>query len=202
MVLASPGVLEMDARPLVQFQLKGTFGLLRELTNEATDEEWTSRPHPGANLIGFTVWHGARIVDWAVNCVLREREELADRPEWQDLKVPGGVFGAGVSRAVADQVAADVSRRRVAQYVDALSEDTMSWLAAAAAGELDGNTDLKALHAHKPEYMAPQVWEEIIHLDGIPKWQFAVRPAGNHIRVHYGEVSSQLESIRAAGAAR
>ena len=191
----------MDAKPLIQMQLKGSFGLLLELTNGANDDEWTSRPHPGANLIGFTVWHGARIVDWAVNCILREGDELADRPEWSDVKVPDGVFGAGVKREVADLVPAVVTRQRLAEYLEALREDSMSWLASAPASELEGTTDLKARHARKPEYMEPAVWEEIVDLDGIPKWQFAVRPAVSHIRVHYGEVSSQLESIRAAAAA-
>src|SRR6185295_15212569 len=66
-----PGVLgfEMDIKPLVQFN--GSYRLIADLANRTSDEEWRSRAHPNANLIGFTVWHCARIIDWAVNPVMR-----------------------------------------------------------------------------------------------------------------------------------
>ena len=191
----------MDIKALVQFQLNGSFNLLTEVANGASDEEWRSRPFPQANLIGFTVWHCARTIDWAVNCAMRGGPELADRNDWRDVNVAGAAFGAGASRAAADGVPLQVARSRVIDYVQALREDVMSWFAAATPEELAGTTDLRACQAKKPEYMAPAVWEELENLDGIPKWQFLVRPAVSHIRVHYGEVSSQLEALRAAATA-
>src|SRR3989442_11155293 len=49
--------------------------------------------------------------------------------------------------------------------------------------------------------MEPEVGAELEHLDGIPKWQFLARPCVSHTRVHYGEVTTQLEVIRAAAPA-
>jgi hypothetical protein len=77
-----------------------------------------------------------------------------------------------------------------------MREDASQWLAAAPPEELDGVTDLKARHVTKPEYMGAECWSEIEDLHGIPKWQFLVRPSVSHIRVHYGEVSGQLEAMR------
>lgn len=188
----------MDAKGLLQFQLNGSFKLLTEVAQGATDDEWRSRAFPGANLVGFTVWHGARTMDWAVNCVMRGAPELADRSEWQDVKVEGAAFGAGASREAADAVAGTVPRARVAAYLAALRDDAMAWLAAEPNDNLLAPTDLRGRHQAKPEYMAPAVWEELEDLDGIPGWQFVARPCVSHIRVHYGQVTSELEALRAA----
>ena len=188
----------MDVKPLLQFLLTGSFKLLTEVLEGTTDEEWKVRPFSGANLVGFTIWHCARTIDWAVNRVLRGSPELADLAEWRDLNVAGAVFGAGASREAADRVALEVPRTRVLGYVNALREDALSWLATVPPEELSAATDLKASHAKKAEYMAAPVWAELEDLDGIPKWQFLARPCASHIRVHYGEVRSQLEAVRAA----
>ena len=57
---------------------------------------------------------------------------------------------------------------------------------------------MKGRHAAKPEYMAPAVWAEVEDLHGKPGWQFLARPSMSHIRVHYGELTSQLETLRTA----
>jgi hypothetical protein len=191
----------VDVKGILEFQLTGSFKLLTELLEGTTDEEWTCRPFAGANLVGFTIWHCARTIDWAVNCALRGSSELADLDAWRDVRVKEALFGAGASREAADKVAREVSRTRVLEYVTALRVEALSWFAAVAPEELAGATDLKASHVEKPEYMAPAVWAELSDLDGIPRWQFLARPTVSHIRVHYGEVRSQLEALRAAAPA-
>ena len=188
----------MDVKPLLQFLLNGSFKLLTEELEGMTDEEWKSRPFPGANLLGFTVWHSARTIDWAVNCVLRGSPELVDSAEWHDVRVVDALFGAGAPREAADTVATDVPRTRVLDYLNAVRAATLTWFAAVTPEELSGAIDLKASLGQKAAYMAPAVWEEIEDLNGIPKWQFLARPCVSHARVHYGEVMSQLETIRAA----
>lgn len=188
----------MDVKPLLQFQVTGSFKLLAELLEGMTDEDWKSRPFKGANRIGFTLWHCIRTMDWAVNCALRGSSELADLDEWRDVKVAEAAFGAGASREAADRVARDVSRSRVLEYLNVVRTEAISWLAALPSEDLSAAIDLKSALAAKPEYMAPAVWEEIEDLNGIPRWQFLARPCASHIRVHYGEVYSQLESVRAA----
>ena len=187
----------MDVKALLQIQLNGSFNLLTEMLEGMTDEEWRSRPFPGANLVGFTVWHCARTIDWAVNCVLRGSAELADLAEWREVRVAEAGFGAGASREAADSVAREVARTRVLEYMNAIRPEALSWFAAVSTDELSTQTDLRAAHAEKAEYMAPPVWAELNDLDGIPKWQFLARPCVSHIRVHYGEVKSQLEALRA-----
>lgn len=187
----------MDAKGLLQFQVNGSFGLLTEVVEGASDAEWSARPFSEANLVGFTVWHCARTIDWAVNCVMRSGPELVDQAEWQDVRVAEALFGAGASREIADAVARDVPRTRVSAYLGALRLDVVAWLAAASNDDLSSAVDLKARHVTKAEYMAPAVWEEVDDLDGIPGWQFLARPCVSHVRVHYGEVRSQLEGLRA-----
>jgi len=191
----------VDVKALLQLQLNGSFNLLTEVLEDMTDEEWRLRPFAGSNLVGFTVWHCARTIDWAVNCVLRRSPELVDLAEWRDVKVAEAAFGAGASREGADRVARDVPRTRVLEYVNAVRAEALPWFAAAPPEELSGPIDLRASHADKAEYMTPAVWAALEDLDGIPKWQFLARPCVSHIRVHYGEVTSQLEAVRAAAPA-
>jgi hypothetical protein len=133
-----------------------------------------------------------------VNCVLKGAPELADSSEWADLKVPGALFGAGATREAADRAALEVSKTRVRDYLGALRSQSLEWLESATPAELEQATDLRNSHSGKPEYMEPAVWTEIQDLEGIPKWQFLARPCVSHIRVHYGQVTSQLEGMRAA----
>jgi DinB family protein len=191
----------MDVKGLLQFQLNGSFNLMTEALEGMSDEEWLARPFPGGNLLGFTVWHCARTVDWAVNCVLRRAPELVEGAEWGDVRVVGAAFGAGASKEAADGVARMVPRARVLEYLGALRADSLSWLAALPPDDLSGTVDLKASHAGKAEYLAPAVREELDDLEGIPRWQFLARPCVSHIRVHYGEISSQLEAIRSGAPA-
>ena len=179
-------------------QLRGSVRLLREVAETASDAEWTSRAFPGANLIGFTVWHGARTIDWGVNFVLRHALELVDSAEWSDVNVEDGYFGAGAGRETADRVAHQVPRARLVAYLNELEAQTQAWLGSLPSSELETTTDLRERQAEKPEYLAPAVWSEIEDLDGIPAWQFLSRPCISHIRVHYGEVTSQLEALRSA----
>lgn len=191
----------MDAKGLLQFQVNGSFKLLTEISEGASDAEWKARPFPTANMIGFTIWHCARTIDWAVNCVMRGSPELADKAEWRDVRVPHAMFGAGASREAADAVARDVPRTRVSAYIDALRQDTVAWLAAVSNEDLSPAVDLEARQVAKPEYMAPHVWEEIEDLNGIPGWQFLARPSVSHIRVHYGEATALLGALRTAARA-
>ena len=174
-----------------------SFNLIKAAVDSPTDEEWLSRAFPGANLIGFTPWHSARTIDWAVNSVLRGRVELVEATAWSDVNVPGALFGAGVDRQAADQVPNVVGRSRLREYVLALRDDTVAWFDGLPPADLEGTINLRAASS-RPEYLAEPVWAEIADLDGIPKWQFLARPCMSHIRVHYGQSMAELEALRAA----
>src|SRR6266581_1615474 len=126
----------MDAKGLLQFQVNGSFRILAEVAEGASDKEWKARSFPTANMIGFTVWHCARTIDWAVNCAMRGAPELIDQVEWHDLGVADAMFGAGAPREAADSVAREVPRARVLAYLDALRQDTVAWMAAVSNEDL------------------------------------------------------------------
>src|SRR5689334_1438560 len=123
----------MDVKPLLQFQLNGSFNLLGELAADTTDEEWRSNAHPEANRVGFTVWHCARTIDWAINRVLRGSTELVEDPEWSRVSEPVARFGAGASKAEADAVANEVSREATLGYLTALKAAALDWLGSTPA---------------------------------------------------------------------
>ena len=77
-------------KPILEFQVNGSFNILKQTIEGMTDEEWTSRPYPSANLVGFTAWHSLRTIDWAINTAIRGVPEMAADPEWRDVK-PDGV---------------------------------------------------------------------------------------------------------------
>jgi hypothetical protein len=191
----------LDAKGLLQFQIHGSFNLLTELARGVSDDEWRLRAFPTANLVGFTVWHCARTIDWAVNCVMRGAAEVADLAEWQDLKVGDAMFGAGASREAANAVPRNVTQARLLAYLEELHPNVIGWLAAIPNQDLSRAIDLSERHVTKSDYTTPHMWAELEDLDGIPGWQFLARPCVSHIRVHYGEVTSQLEAIRAAARA-
>lgn len=187
----------MEAKAVLEWQLNGSCNLLMELIDRTADDEWTRRPFAGANLIGFTVWHGARTMDWAVQCAVRGQPEVADQPEWRDILRRDALFGAGISRDLADTVARRVSRERLRPYLLAVRQEILSWTGTASSEDLLASVDLRARHRDRPAYMAKDVWGEIESLNGIPAWQLLARPSTSHIRVHYGEVGAQLQVLRA-----
>src|SRR5438067_831663 len=82
-------------KPILEFQVNGSFNILKQTIEGMTDEEWTSRPYPSANLVGFTAWHSLRTIDWAINTAIRGVPELAADPEWRDRTPAGAYVGAG-----------------------------------------------------------------------------------------------------------
>src|SRR5437879_9786453 len=113
-------------KPILEFQVNGSFNILKQTIEGMTDEEWTSRPYPSANLVGFTAWHSLRTIDWAINTAVRGAPEMAADPEWRDVKPDGAYFGAGVSKEDADAIARKVGRTLMIGYLEALRAKPLS----------------------------------------------------------------------------
>jgi len=178
----------MTGIDILRFQLLGSFNMIRERIAAASGETWTRTAAPGTNRVGFSLWHGARTIDWAVHTAVRGVHEVADDPRWGDRLVPEALFGAGIPASLADSVPERVSQATLIEYLDALQPAVLEWLEAQTPDTLDAAVDLRAHQAARPEYMAPAVWKEIESLDGIPAWQVLTRPSASHIRVHMGEI--------------
>jgi len=183
----------MDAKVVLEFQLNGSFNLLKGIVDGTSDEEWLASAHPGANCVGFVVWHCLRTLDWALNRVGRSGEEVAEQQEWRDLDPPGAWFGAGTPKETADAIAASIGRARLAAYLDAVRAQALHWFTSLAPEELAQPVDLRAASAGRPAYLESPVWDQIEYLDGLPLWQFLSRPSISHIRVHDGALEAELE---------
>jgi len=182
--------------PLLEFQLTGSFNLLDSLVNEISDKEWTLKVNRRANMVGFTIWHCLRTIDWTIHRVAARRNELVARTEWRDVRPDGAFFGAGVTMEAADRVARTVNRDRTRDYLSALRTERLAWLRETSDEDLDRLVDLNA-DERDADHLQPAVWLEVKDLDRIPVWQLLARPAISHIRLHCGEVEAQLQAMRA-----
>ena len=140
--------------PLLEFQLTGSFNLLDSLVNEISDKEWTLKVNRRANMVGFTIWHCLRTIDWTIHRVAARRNELVARTEWRDVRPDGAFFGAGVTMEAADRVARTVNRDRTRDYLSALRTERLAWLRETSDEDLDRLVDLNALASddvwHRP----------------------------------------------------
>jgi DinB family protein len=188
----------MTGRDVLEMQLAGSFNMLRERMEKFTEPEWTARAIPGTSLPGFTLWHAVRIIDWGVHCAIQGVPEIADRPEWRDLRAAEFAYGAGITSQEADQVAQSVSRSQVRGYLDAVQPAALDWLKQLRDGDLDRVPQFEAHQGVKPRYRTPPVWAEVSDFVGKPTWQILARPCISHIRVHAGEVDTLLQVMRVA----
>jgi len=187
----------MTGKNVLEMQLAGSFNVLRDRLAKVTDHEWTARQIPETSLLGFTFWHAARIIDWGIHCAIQGVPEVADRPEWRQLRATELAYGAGIAAAEADSVAHSVNRTYLSGYVADVREAALTWLRARSDDDLDRVPDMEAHQQVKARYLAPEVWAEVSDLAGLPAWQILARPCISHIRVHAGEIDILRQSLRA-----
>jgi hypothetical protein len=179
---------------VVRMQVGGSCTLVAQAARDA-GATWDVRVAPGTSLPGFVIWHCARIIDWGVNAVVRQTDELAESDEWRQRMRYDLGHGAGVTEAQADDVARTVSASDVAAYADALGASTLAWLDSIGDDDLDRPAAVRAAAARHPLYATPDAWAEVEGLDGLPAWQVLVRPFAGHIRAHMGELEA-LNALR------
>jgi hypothetical protein len=184
----------MRGKELLELQVQGSFGLIRERLEKVSGDDWTTRAIPGTSLVGFTLWHAARTIDWAVHCAIQGVTEVADRPEWDVLCARQYAYGAGISDEEADLVALSVTAEQVRAYLDALQPAVLGWLRERDDSELDHVPEVEAHQRGNPRYLEPAVWAEVNDLAGRPAWQILARPCVSHIRVHAGQVDILLQA--------
>jgi len=178
----------MRGKDVLEMQLSGSFSGLRERLDSVSDEEWITRGIPGTSLLGFTMWHAARTIDWAVHCAIQGVPEVADRPEWGLLGAAEFAYGAGITDEEADRVARSVSRDQLRTYLAALQPAALGWLKQQADSDLDRTPDFEVHQRAKPRYLTEPLWAEVSDLVGLPAWQILSRPCISHIRVHAGQI--------------
>ena len=174
----------------------GSGALIKAATQNFSDSEWVERALPGTNPPGFTVWHMARTVDWAVQCAVRGVPEVAAREAFGDVGVELGI-GTGISADEAMAIARRMPRDLVAEYADAVIKESLAWLATATDEELQRRTQMDVHQAEFPVYRAEGHLEEVRELMELPNWQVLSRPASIHIRRHTGELDIVAQAMKA-----
>lgn len=187
----------VTGKDVLEMQLAGSFNILRERLDRISISAWTARSIPGTSMLGFTLWHAARTIDWGVHCAIRGVPEVADQPAWQGIRASDLAYGAGITAAEAEQVAQSVSRDQVRGYLDALQPAVLGWLKERSDIDLDTVPDLQGHQRAHPRYLDPPVWAEVSDLAGRPAWQILARPCVSHIRVHAGEMDILLQALGA-----
>jgi hypothetical protein len=187
----------VTGKDVVALQLAGSFDLIAERLDRASTG-WTRRAFETGNPPGFTLWHCARIMDWGVQCAIRGMVEVARRDPWRSLMAPRHLFGAGVSADTAQEIAQAFAPGTVAEYLDDVRVEVMTWLDTQNDATLDAVPAFRSHNEKVDGYTEPPVWSEIESLDGVPAWQILVRPCIAHIRVHIGEVDITLQALGAA----
>ncbi|HVD02492.1 MAG TPA: hypothetical protein VNG93_15325 [Candidatus Dormibacteraeota bacterium] len=191
----------MNAIELLNRQLQGSNALIHELADDLSPEEWAElRVLPNTNFLGFTVWHLARSMDWAVQTAIRGIPEVILRPEWSSRPgLAGPEMGAGLDAEDADRVARTTHAFDVLAYADAVSGEILDWLGHLSPADLDRVPDLEANEANLPQYQSEGHRAEVAHLMGEPAWRLLSGPCIGHIRSHVGECGLLKQALRRAG---
>jgi hypothetical protein len=190
----------MNITTYLQKQFANINAVFHSIADDLTDEEWLTRPAPGQNVIGYTVWHMPRTQDTFVQTWIRGIPEVVhdDRwTHWQSLKRLG--IGIGISLGEADEIARGVKRTDVLEYADTVHQAVFAWLGESSESDLDQILDIRQRLAAFPEYQTPGFIEEVTSLYDQPVWGLLMRPCIGHIHRHLGELEVVKNILRAQG---
>jgi hypothetical protein len=147
------------------------------------------RAFPGTNLIGYTLWHLARTVDWSVNTMVRGTAEVAFDFKFEGAADPRvSQIGFGVQLHEADAIAESTTPAEVARYFDLVLANVTEWLRRDPDLSLIPN-----ISAHQPDfpgYRTDFYLEEARSYKeaGWTTMQILAGPATAHVRGHFGEI--------------
>lgn len=190
----------MNTTSYLHKQFANLNAVFHGIADDLTDEEWVTRPAPGQNLIGYTVWHMPRTQDTFVQTWIRGIAEVAHRGRWtlwQPLQRLG--IGVGISLEEADNIARSVKKTDVLEYADEVHQTVSAWLEASRDSDLDQILDTRQRLSAFPEYQTPGFVEEVTSLYDQPVWGLLMRPCMGHIHRHLGELEVVKNILRAPG---
>jgi hypothetical protein len=179
----------VDASILVEAQLSRIGEILRTLSAQVDVAASRTRAFPGTNLIGYTLWHLARTVDWAVNTMIRGTPEVAFDFDFKGPADPrASQIGFGIQLHEADAIAGSTTPAEVARYCDLVLADVTEWLR--------GDPDLSFIPKtsdHQPDhpgYRTDFYLEEARSYEegGWTAMKILAFPAIAHVRGHFGEI--------------
>lgn len=179
----------MDASDLLAIQLDGIGQIVNRLAAEVDVDTSRQRAFPGASLIGFSLWHLARTVDWAVNSMIRGTPEVAF-----DFAFKGAAdaresqIGFGIQLDEADAIAGATTPLEVARYLESVLADATQWLG--SHPDLSFVPDVLAHQPDFPGYRTDFYLREVRSYKD-EDWsalQILASAAVGHVRGHFGEI--------------
>ena len=187
----------MNVTTYLQKQFSNLNSVLHYYADDLTEAEWITRPGPGQNRIGYTVWHMPRAQDHFLHTWIRGTNEIAHSDRWAKWHAlqPLGI-GVGITLSESDKIASSVQRADVLAYADEVHQALIAWLARIDEGDLDRVPNTQAYLTAFPEYQTPGYLEEINNLFGLPVWGLLIRPCMGHIHRHCGELEITKDILR------
>ena len=179
---------------------------LHHSAGDLTPEEMAAAPLPGANPIGFILWHMARSQDWAVNTAVRGEPEVIRSPRWSSTTLAHPGMGTGYDAGEAALVARTVALTELLDYADDVHRAATDWLSGIDEAYLDTIPDVAAHDAPHPEYQTvgfraemdggPEHDDATEKKGGLPVWIFLTSVAVTHLHRHLGEVDLLKDLLR------
>lgn len=191
----------MRATQLLERQFATVHSILHTLADDLTPAELTTRALDHTNLLGFDLWHLARVQDWALQTLVRGVPEMIDEPRWQGRGrlVTHGI-GVGLTEAQADDLARTLALPDILEYADAVHQGMLAWLAGISDDDLDAQPDVPAHLARYPVYLEPAMRAEVPWMFGRPFVWRCLNPALGHNRDHLVEMDLLKRRLRARSA--
>ena len=184
----------MELADFLRWRIKGALTALAGLADSATPDEWTARPYPGANPIGFSMWHPAATVDWVVNRLIDGVEELRFGERWQGTAVGAMVVPFGMPPETATAIVEGSTGPEVADYLREVVDTVDRFLS--RAGGLDRVPETRRNMVGYPADRTGEFEEDAEWMWDAPVWMLLGRPAMGHLFMHLGEAEAGLEARR------
>lgn len=176
---------------------------LHHVARAVTPELMVRSVGPGANPVGFLLWHMARTQDWGLNTVVSGVPEVVHGEPWAGTAVAlvRGT-GTGFSADEVSEIAASVQLDELVAYADAVHASALAWVAQAGEDDLEAEPAVGVHVAAYPEYQRREFLEEMnsgpehdaatAATGGTPAWLYLTSVCITHMHRHLGELDLTL----------
>ena len=187
----------MNLITYLQKQFANLNGVLHGIAGDLTPEEWSARPGPGQNTLGYCVWHIPRTQDNFLQTWIRGEPEIFHSERWANWHPlrPLGV-GIGITLAESDEISRKVNLDDTLRYADEVHQTILAWLSQVSEEQLDQVTEARTRLTGFPEYQTPGYLAEVNDLLPLPAWGLLIRPCMGHVHRHLGEIEITKDVLR------
>lgn len=179
--------MAIERADVLVLQLTRIGEILNELAAEVDVATSRKRASASTNLIGYTLWHIARTVDWSVNTMIRGTPEVAFDFDFQgvaDARV--SQIGFGLQLHEADAIAEATTPAEAAKYYGSVLTEVAGWLR--TDPDLSAVPDVLGNQPDFPGYQTNFYLDEVRTFQGETTLRILADPAIGHVRGHFGEI--------------